>query len=146
MHRRMILALAVMFLGAGAFAANSTSGSTAGSQTQQTQGSNVQAPKGSGNSGSTMQSGQTTGAGAYNNNRYESTGSDAGTARYKGESGNPSGGAAGGYVAAGIGIAALIGLFASRRGRGDRDVGHRHYGDDDDINRPGGGTGPTTRM
>lgn len=55
---------------------------------------------------------------------YANTGADAATAREKGTPPEVGPGKAGGYLAAGIGVAALGGLFASRRRRttheGDR--------------------------
>lgn len=48
---------------------------------------------------------------------YINTGTDAATAREKGTPPEVGPGKAGGYLAAGIGIAALGGLFASRRRR-----------------------------
>jgi len=67
---------------------------------------------------------------------YANTGTDAATAREKGTPPEVGPGKAGGYLAAGIGIAALGGLFASRRrrnhhegGRNPRDGRGRPYVD-----------------
>lgn len=136
MHRGLFIALAGLMLGTGVYAANTTSTSQRQDQPA------VQSSQNS-NTGSDM-SGQSQPNMPTTNRPYYNTGADAGTARAKG-SRNPndtsSGSAAGGYVAAGIGIAALIGLFASRRGRDTTTRRDDHR--DDDIYRPGG---PTTRM
>lgn len=143
MHRRAIIALAVATLGLGTIAYAADSGRS--DSTDRTGSSAVSGENSTPSTGRMGTSGSSTGGDSTSVDRSVDTkkGSDVSSkhsadrsmtsdSRSVDEDENR-GARTGGYLAAGIGIAALIGLFASRRsraGRYDSDV-------DDDFRSPG---------
>lgn len=146
MHRRAVIALAALILGAGVAAGYAASG-TGVAQAAQTSGQSTQESNTQGTVGSDVSGRHNPTPASRSSHQYLNTGADAATARRKGMNpagaGSPStasnGSTTGGYVAAGIGVAALIGLFASRKSRESSRPPRRY----DDQNRPG--VGPTGR-
>lgn len=138
MQRRAIIALAALALGVGAFAADKENSSPSTGRTGSDMGWQSRGGGSSGGSATVDKSVDT----SKSDPRHSNMARTRGTYDTSDENDN-TGARTGGYLAAGIGIAALIGLFASRRSR--TTTSSRYDVDDDDFNRPSG-VGPSPRV
>ena len=152
MHKRAIIALAALSLSGGA-ALYAADDSTRGASQSQSRGSAVSGENSTpssgrmGTLGDSNYGSSSVGGDAWSakhrsdtsvNRSVDTTKSDPrhmSSSRNVAEDRDTTGARTGGYLAAGIGIAALIGLFASRRNR----VSRVDRYDDDDYNRPSRG-------
>lgn len=151
MQRRAIIALAALALGCSAYAADSRSGTSSTDQSGQSAVSGENSTPSTGRTGNDMgwQSRGTANGSSVDKsvdtrkNDPRHMGRTGGSYAGSEEENDNTGARTGGYLAAGIGIAALIGLFASRRSR--TTTSSRYDVDDDDFNRPSG-VGPSPRV